>query len=196
MPVSNANIQYIAFDLGGVLAEVDWAPLKILHDDEDLIDNAFFISNNHRAFSTGQLAEDSYFQDVADTLNVEVNLIKNSWRSVVKVSSQSSTILDAVTLPFVMWSNTDPLHFRTLKTELALPDRVVEKSTLSFRAGHLKPDPQFYLKAIEKLGVHAHQILFIDDQQKNIESARTLGIQAIHLPHIHDLKDKLAPFCP
>ena len=93
-----------------------------------------------------------------------------------------------------MWSNIDPLHFQVLKIELSIPKTVVEKSTLSFVEGALKPDPQFFLRGIEKIGFKPEEILFFDDQQKNIDAARNVGIQAIHLPHFHQLKDKLAPF--
>lgn len=194
MPVSPAHIKYIAFDLGGVLAEVDWAPLKALHEEEHLIEHAFFIQNNHREFSTGKLSEENYFKGVASALSLNVSQVRQAWGNVVKSYRSSASILKHMSRPFVMWSNIDPLHFQVLKIELSIPKTVVEKSTLSFVEGTLKPDPQFFLRGIEKIGLKAEEILFFDDQQKNIDAARNVGIQAIHLPHFHQLEDKLAPF--
>lgn len=44
----------------------------------------------------------------------------------------------------------------------------------------LKPDPRAYLLAIEAMGVPAGQIVFLDDQMRNVEGARRAGLIGIH----------------
>ncbi|MCO5102181.1 MAG: HAD-IA family hydrolase [Burkholderiaceae bacterium] len=44
----------------------------------------------------------------------------------------------------------------------------------------LKPDPRAYALALEALGVDAQRVLFVDDQLRNVEGARRLGIEAVH----------------
>ena len=46
--------------------------------------------------------------------------------------------------------------------------------------GILKPDPRAYQRALEVLGVSAGRVLFVDDQQLNVEGARALGIDSFH----------------
>lgn len=44
--------------------------------------------------------------------------------------------------------------------------------------GVTKPDPRVYLAALEKLGWHAHETVFIDDAQANVDGAVTAGLAA------------------
>jgi putative hydrolase of the HAD superfamily len=45
--------------------------------------------------------------------------------------------------------------------------------------GVLKPDPRAYRAALEALGVAAGRALFVDDQPRNVEGARAVGMEAI-----------------
>ena len=51
--------------------------------------------------------------------------------------------------------------------------------------GILKPDPRAYALAVDALGLPAEQILFVDDQFRNIEGAWQAGLQT----HYFDLRD-------
>ena len=44
----------------------------------------------------------------------------------------------------------------------------------------LKPDPRAYALALEALGARPQRVLFVDDQLRNVEGARRLGIEAVH----------------
>lgn len=43
-----------------------------------------------------------------------------------------------------------------------------------------KPDAEFYKIVLQRLTLPAHEIIYIDDQQKFVEPARELGMKAIH----------------
>ena len=43
----------------------------------------------------------------------------------------------------------------------------------------IKPDPRIYQLSLERLGCLAHEVVFIDDRQINIDSAQALGINCI-----------------
>ncbi len=51
--------------------------------------------------------------------------------------------------------------------------------------GVLKPDPRAYRAALDALGVSAGRALFVDDQPRNVEGARSVGMEAIYF----DLSD-------
>ncbi len=44
--------------------------------------------------------------------------------------------------------------------------------------GHIKPEPEAYLKALDILDVQAEECLFIDDKLRNVEGARAVGMRA------------------
>ncbi len=45
----------------------------------------------------------------------------------------------------------------------------------------LKPDPRAYRLALQSLELDARQVLFIDDQQRNVEGGTAAGIRSLHL---------------
>lgn len=46
--------------------------------------------------------------------------------------------------------------------------------------GILKPDPRAYAQCLHALGVNAADVVFVDDQLRNIEGARRCGWQTVH----------------
>ena len=51
---------------------------------------------------------------------------------------------------------------------------------ISYEVGLIKPDPAIFDLALSRLGISAHDTVFIDDRIKNIHGARQHGIHAIH----------------
>ena len=58
---------------------------------------------------------------------------------------------------------------------LALFDQVVESSVEGVR----KPDPAFYERALQRVGVQPDQVVFLDDLGINLKPARAMGMQTI-----------------
>jgi putative hydrolase of the HAD superfamily len=54
-----------------------------------------------------------------------------------------------------------------------------------------KPDPAIYTHTLEKLGVAAHEAIFVDDIPANIAAARALGIDGIQFSTIEQLRRDL-----
>lgn len=44
----------------------------------------------------------------------------------------------------------------------------------------LKPDPRAYRDCLDRLGLPAGDCVFVDDQMRNIEGARAVGLQTVH----------------
>jgi epoxide hydrolase-like predicted phosphatase len=55
----------------------------------------------------------------------------------------------------------------------------------------MKPDPHIYLLALERLGVQASEAVFIDDNPKNVEGARAVGMAGIRFIHRKQVLDEL-----
>lgn len=66
--------------------------------------------------------------------------------------------------------------------------------TLSYEIGCVKPDERAYQAALAQLGVLAEEAIFIDDQPRNVEAARAVGIEAILFTGRLDLRQKLANY--
>ncbi len=51
---------------------------------------------------------------------------------------------------------------------------------ISGHEGMIKPDPAIFERMLERFAIAADTSLFVDDLQANVDSARTLGIDAFH----------------
>ena len=83
-------------------------------------------------------------------------------------------------------SNTNPAHWEwvtggrfPLVAAIGQPESPFGWAILSYEAGSMKPDPEIYHAAIEKAGVPAGDIFFVDDRPENVEGAKAVGIDAV-----------------
>ena len=74
-------------------------------------------------------------------------------------------------------SNTNELHWNTQPDHDVL-QRSFDREYLSFRIGVVKPDAAIYEHAVDDLGVDAAQVLFLDDNQVNVDGARAAGLRS------------------
>lgn len=78
-------------------------------------------------------------------------------------------------------SNTLPSIDRTL--EAAGLDDLVDVAVASCTVGAHKPEAGAFLAALERLGLPAAAVLFVDDRAENVEAARALGMPAALIDH-------------
>jgi putative hydrolase of the HAD superfamily len=79
------------------------------------------------------------------------------------------------------------------------PDRIVRPETAALvrqaqvagirlailYTGVLKPDPKAYLGCLQALGLQAGEAVFVDDQPRNVDGARRLGIPTVAFDVMH-----------
>lgn len=66
-----------------------------------------------------------------------------------------------------------------------------DHAVISGHVGVVKPDPRIYQILFERVGRRPEELLFVDDQLKNIEAARALGMASIHFGPGVDLEREL-----
>ena len=60
-------------------------------------------------------------------------------------------------------------------------DEYVDQYTYSYELGVLKPNLLMYRDALEKAGLKPEECIFIDNQVKNLEAAKSLGIHPVQI---------------
>ena len=88
-------------------------------------------------------------------------------------------------------SNTCELHWQYIVNRYRLVRRAFSITALSFKLGHLKPDPRIYAAAAELAGVAATEIFFVDDLIENVEAARKYGFDAVLYTDVPTLTSEL-----
>jgi len=72
--------------------------------------------------------------------------------------------------------------------------QIFDDKIISGHVGLAKPDTKIYQFAIDKFHLTPERSLFIDDKIENIEGAKQLGIQTIHLQNPNELPELIKPF--
>ena len=140
-------------------------------------------------FMLGRFDAAEFHRRLTSQLRVEIDTddFLALWRGVIAVDDDSTRpggIYDIVTrlhgrYRLAIGSNTDALHYtRRLDLQPSLED--FDDVLLSYELGRCKPDPQFFVLGLRKLGVQADECVFIDDRHDNVAAASSLGITGLH----------------
>ena len=78
----------------------------------------------------------------------------------------------------ILSNELDLFYGRSLRERLPLLQAFEHISDATY-TGVLKPTPQAYLGCLQALGLSPDQVVFVDDQTRNVEGARHLGIPTV-----------------
>ena len=87
-------------------------------------------------------------------------------------------------------SNTNELHWNTARTKMGLVD-LFDFNFPSHETGLLKPDRQTFEFVVNALPCSPERIVFFDDHQANVESARESGMVSYQVSGIDQVAAKL-----
>lgn len=182
----NKKFDYILFDLGGVLVELalqekmlEWMEHKITLEE---FNKKWLLSDAVRSFESGMMTSSEFAKSIIKEFNLPVNeeefiegfmsFIKGFYdgmEDLLRELSQSYTL--------ALLSNTSKLHWSKLCTEYDM-EGMIKHNFLSYKTGINKPDKEAFLNVIRVLGTEPDKILFLDDNQLNVDAARQVGIVA------------------
>jgi len=187
--VQTHQIRVVLFDLGGVLVELSGIPTMLAWmqnrvSAEELM-RMWLASPTVRAFETGKLAPEMF----ADQLIVELALPVARERLLHEVSlwpqGRFPGALDLVgRIPRryrrATLSNTNMLHWPKLMNEMRL-NGVFDHHFASHLTGKIKPDEEAFHHVTQTLDCRADEVLFLDDNQLNIDGAKRAGMNAVQV---------------
>jgi len=173
------------FDLGGVLVPFRPAALEpVLRPDVD--DAAWWrfvlASPAYRGFETGTVSAEALGAAALAELGCPgvgvAELLAALGRGADTAAPGAAACVArarAFGVPVVLLSNTNPLHWGLLGPQLAASfDHLV----LSYRSGHLKPEPGAFAAAEAAVGLAPAGLCFFDDNPHNVAAAAARGWQA------------------
>ena len=184
------KIKKFLFDLGNVF--FDWSPKlifkEIIPDEEKL--NFFLdkISRPHldEKCDKGILIKDAVKEAVEKfpDFKSEIEVYYSLHRKMVKGSFQQSIDilhkLKSLNYPCYVLSNWSDETYAGMEDEYPfLKD--FDGKIISGRERLIKPDPAIYQLAMKRFNLNPNETVFIDDREENIDTAKQLGFQTIHL---------------
>jgi len=176
----------LLLDIGMVLVGLNFQPLAermkaLAGVQPDELQTALTQGNLVRAFETGQISGRDFHAEVCRRLGSDIpwEEFLEAWYSIFDRPIIPDEMLGALAHSLPLWalSNTNKLHFDFMMRRFTFL-RHFQGFVLSHEVGALKPDARIFLAALERIGAPAGDILFVDDQEANVQAARDLGIDA------------------
>ena len=180
----NSEIELVALDLGNVLCTVDeTTPAKklaelsgrTLADAHDVV----FGKQHKQLFERGKISfEDHARQAIADLgMDLSISGFTEIYNSALIPLHEMFPLVTrlAATRRIALVSNTSEPHWGYARRFLPFSAQL-DPVIVSYSAGSMKPEPEFYELLLDQSAVQASQILFVDDLPVNIEVAIKVGM--------------------
>ncbi len=181
---SQGPVDAVLFDMGGVLVEL--GPLDELLTVEPLSAEEFWprwlASPAVRALETGRCEVDRFAVDLVAELGLALSPdeVVERFAAFPRGLYPGATDLVAAVSPSVttgLLSNTNRLHWEGQKDNEIIR-QLFEHQYVSYQLGVLKPDRDIFDHVAGDLGLDPARVLFIDDNQINVDGAVAAGWQA------------------
>lgn len=190
------NIQNIIFDLGGVLLNIDYQATVLAFQKLGLENPLEAFTKEHQAalfqdFETGKISSEAFVDALQEKMpQASEEMIVHAWNAMLGdfpiKRFKFIQSLQGKYRCFVL-SNTNAIH------QTAFEDIIEE--TVGWKAfeglfdtiyyshylGMRKPDAEIFEEVLRRHHLVAAETCFIDDSIQHVKTAKTLGIQAIHL---------------
>lgn len=111
-----------------------------------------------------------------------------------QINPQASKLVDALhtqKIKTAICSNNyqDNIEMLSHKFNLA---KYFDIMVFSYEVGVMKPDKRIFQVLLNRAGVEPQELVYSDDEQENVETARELGINAFIYEDFSDLTEQLA----
>lgn len=183
--MTKAAIKAILFDMGNVLVELGGEDefLAMLGEDmtRDEMWRRWLTSPSVRAHETGRMGEDEFAHRAVREFELQVapnEFLAAFSRWIRGPFPGALELLDEARSRYTtaLVTNVSAHHWPRIQS-WGLPDRV-HHSIASFEIGEIKPDPAYFARALDIVGVAPHEAVFLDDARMNVEAAQVFGLKA------------------
>ncbi len=182
-PLGGESVEVVVFDMGGVLVRLGSLP-SLLGVDQRAEEfwPQWLSSPAVRQFERGGSSPESFARALVDELMLDLTpeeflvnfnrfptgLYPNAVELVGKVAEGYRT---------AVLSNTNALHWEG-QVDAEVIQTLCHETFLSYQLGLLKPDEEVYVQVADDLQVDPQRIVFLDDNQINVDGARSAGWNA------------------
>ena len=179
----------IIFDLANVVFNVDMNLISLHWSNRsgislEKIKNYFDNDKNFDRFERGDISEQEYRSITKE--NLGMNLTDKDFDEGLTAlyldeTHGINTLLKQLKKNYriIALSNTNIIHKRVWGAKYKETIDEFEKLFLSHEINTRKPETEPYLIALEYLKMNPEDVIFLDDNKKNIETAERLGVKSI-----------------
>jgi putative hydrolase of the HAD superfamily len=175
----------LLFDLGGVVIELDGLPIWMeltREPNESVVWERWLRSPAVRRFESGLASAAEFGDEVVTEFGLEIPAEDFLARFAGWPRGPFPGVLDLIaslrgSFRVACLSNCNELHWPRFLDEMGLA-AAFDHHFSSHQLGAMKPDRKIFELAVGELGVAADRVLFLDDNQLNVDGARAAGLHA------------------
>ena len=183
------SLRAVIWDLGGVLVRTEDLSIRErladrLGTTRLELENLVFSSDSGRRAQLGEIAESEHWKNVGVALDLNPVELEQ-----FQTEFWAGDRLDNLLVEFIrrlrpdyktgLLSNHFPDLRRALREDWKI-EAAFDTIVISAEVGFLKPDPQIYWLALDRLQVSPAEAVFIDDFTRNLAGAEAIGLRTIH----------------
>jgi putative hydrolase of the HAD superfamily len=178
-------IRAVVFDLGGVLAEfsgvVSLRELASIDTDEEVW-RRWLECEWVRRFERGRCSPGEFASGVVGDWHLPVTSAEflatfEGWVQAPYDGAEQLVADTAGRVTVAMLSNMNPVHWERAVSGWPLVGHFDQVFT-SFQLGLIKPDAEVFEHVVDALALPPEEILFLDDNQINVDGALAVGLRA------------------
>lgn len=194
------DIEVILFDLGGVLIELGGVDAMMASSglDEAELWRRWLASPAVRDFESGRSDPADFSHAMIEEFELDTSpdeFIEAFTNWPRGPFAGAVALLESLrgSYHLACLSNTNHLHWARFERETRLLD-ALDSRFASHQIGRMKPDPAIYEYAIDALSIPPGKILFLDDNQVNVDAANAAGMNGVLARGIEDVATRLGSF--
>jgi putative hydrolase of the HAD superfamily len=194
-------MQVVLFDLGGVLVRlggIEEFGTLVGTSCEEEIWRIWLRSSAVRRYERGLCTREEFARSAVEEFGIELTpeaFLERflSWPK--GLFAGAATLVGSVRedVHRAVLSNTNEMHWREQRDSTVI-QQLFESHFPSHLLGLVKPDAAIYEHVVEVLQCPAHEILFLDDNQINVEGARAVGLTAQRAVGVEQAREILAAY--
>jgi FMN phosphatase YigB (HAD superfamily) len=182
-------IRVVLFDVGGVLVELSGVPAMLAWmnhrvSPEELW-RMWLTSPAVRAFETGRRTPECFADELIAEMALPVGrdqLLHEFRRWPANLFPGALDLVGRIPRRCTRATlcNTNSLHWPRLMGEMGLAG-AFDRHFASHLTGRIKPDEDAFRHVTDTLGCCSEEVLFLDDNQMNVEAAERIGINSVQV---------------
>jgi HAD superfamily hydrolase (TIGR01509 family) len=135
------------------------------------------------AYEKGQMSTAGFHAEINRRLGVRIpfETFQSAWQNVFEPNPPMIRFLRGIPSrfrPFVL-SNTNAMHVDFISSHFDILNRFAGH-VYSHETGSAKPEREIFERALAVAGARPEECLFVDDLERNVRAAETLGIPSHH----------------
>ncbi len=200
----DSSTEALLFDLGGVVFGIDfesacshWASHAGV--PAETIKSRFRVDEWYERHERGEIGASEYFDVLRNTLGITISdqQFAAGWNAIFEPESAEVFELFQrlrARIPIYAFSNSNAIHQEFWQRKYARTLALFREVFVSCDLGLRKPEAAAFRQVTACIGAEPDKVLFFDDTHENVDGARNIGMPAIQVRSITDIRTNVREF--